>query len=165
MQTPDLAFCPLRLVVRMLHELLCLIAYVVPMRLFFDEFMKEIFDLKFVVEAVGGNRERLAARCDFTEGSSTAQAEATVVLVRRIRFVCRYGFCAREKFKRLALHKHERTGSTLTAARAMTSSHHGWWTSQGELHGPAAATSSQHFSSLRVETRHCMRIQSFLQEA
>ena len=88
MRTPCLdLFSFIKLFVRMLHELFCLIAEAVPIWLFFDELMKVIGDVKFVVEAVGRNGKRFAAGCDFAKGCAAARAEATVVLVGRFGLV------------------------------------------------------------------------------
>lgn len=52
---------PRYLLMRVLRELLSVITYVVPVGLFLDKFVKQIAERQFVVKAIGGNRERLAA--------------------------------------------------------------------------------------------------------
>jgi hypothetical protein len=49
----------------MIQELLCFITDAVPAWLFFDEPMKAVAELEFVVKTVGGNGERLTFRRDF----------------------------------------------------------------------------------------------------
>jgi hypothetical protein len=78
----------------MLQELLRLIADAVPIRLFFDEFMKPIGDTKLVVETIGRYREGFATGSNLTQGRAALRTEATVVLVGCFWFVCNYGVCA-----------------------------------------------------------------------
>ncbi len=80
----------------MLRELLRLIADTAPLRLLFDELMKPIGDVKFVVETIGSDGERFAARCDLTKGCAAVRAEATIVLVGCFWLVCDYGICTRD---------------------------------------------------------------------
>ena len=80
----------------MLQELLCLIADAVPIRLLFDELMKAIGDVKFVVETIGSDRKGFAARCDLTQACAAVRAEATIVFVGCFWLVCDYGIFARD---------------------------------------------------------------------